>query len=97
MNPGEVERTGFNATVWGPVRVRIREGLVTEITRRWRTSRQGGFFLHEDVRRDGTAGCVGLQRRSDTLTVFARLAATTEQITLEVRYPRTARRSRPRP
>lgn len=26
-----------------------------------------------------------------------RLAATTEQITLEVRYPRTARRSRPRP
>jgi len=90
VNPGEVQRTGFNQTVWGPLRVPIRESFMTEIHRRWHTSRTGGFFVHEDVRRDGTAGCVGLQRRPDTVTVFARFGATTEQIPLEVRYPRTA-------
>jgi hypothetical protein len=87
VNPGEVQRMGFNTGVWGPVRVPIHETVMTELARRWHTSRTGGFFVHEDVGRDGTAGCVGLQRRQDTLAVFARISASTEQIPLTVRYP----------
>lgn len=88
VKPGELRRTGFNTSIWGPVLVPIHEELVTEITRRWNTSRTGGFCIHEDVSHDGTAGCIGLQRRPDTIAVFARIGATTEQIPLEVRYPR---------
>ena len=87
VNPGEVQRTGFNTGIWGPVRVPIHESVTTELARRWHTSRTGGFFVHEDVGHDGTAGCVGLQRRQDTVAVFARLTASTEQIPLTVRYP----------
>jgi len=93
VNPGQVERTGFNTSVWGPLRVPIHEMTLTGLARRWRTSRTGGFFVHEDVGHDGTAGCVGLQRRADTLAVFERFGATTNQIPIEVRYPRTGGRS----
>ncbi|WP_338845315.1 DUF4157 domain-containing protein [Massilia sp. W12] len=88
INPPEVENSGFNSTVWGPLRTRIHESISTGLTRRFYSQRSGGFFLHEDVRQDGTAGCIGLQRRADTLQVFARLAASPLQIPLEVRYPR---------
>jgi hypothetical protein len=96
VNPSEVQRIGFNTSVWGPLRVPIRETIQTELSRRWHTSRTGGFFVHEDVHDDGTAGCVGLQQRADTLTVFARFGATTNQIPIEVRYPRTGGRRRSR-
>jgi hypothetical protein len=89
MNPGEVQRAGFNPAVWGPVRLRIHGTVLTDLEREVRTRRDGGFFLHQDVARDGTAGCVGLQNRADTTNVFARIDATTEQFPLEVRYPRT--------
>jgi hypothetical protein len=90
VNPGEVQRKGFNTTVWGPVRVPIHENVMTELARRWRTSRTGGFFVHEDVGHDGTAGCVGLQRREDTVAVFGRMNASAQQIPLTVRYPHGA-------
>ncbi len=95
VNPSEVQR-GYDTGIWGPMRLRIHETVLTGLIRRWRTSRDGGFFIHEDLGHDGTAGCIGLQRRADTISVFARFGATTDQIPLEVRYPRTGGRRRSR-
>ena len=94
VDPQEVEYGGFNQAVWGPRRVRIHETEATQSHRERYTERTGGFFIHEDVRRDGTAGCVGLQSRGDTDRVFARIAQTLGRIPLVVSFPPPRRRRR---
>lgn len=96
IDPQEVEYGGFSQAVWGPRRIRIHETEATQSQRERTTERTGGFFIHEDVRRDGTAGCVGLQSSADTSVAFARIAQTPYRIPLVVSYPRPRPRRRHR-
>jgi hypothetical protein len=92
IDPVEIEHGGFPEAVWGPTRIRIHGTAVTDLRRRLFTNRDGGFFIHQDVRRDGTAGCVGLQSTRDTERLFARIAQTTTRIPLTVTLRAPVRR-----
>jgi hypothetical protein len=83
--PSMIER-GYKPSVWGPVRVKIFESTLTKLGRHLWTKRTGGFFVHLDVKHDGTAGCIGLQSRRDLLSVMARIGQTEYPIPLTVKY-----------
>jgi hypothetical protein len=86
--PGEIQYGGFDTSVWGPRRVRLHESAETEERRVRDSQRTGGFYLHEDVGRDGTAGCIGLQSSTGTLELFSRLLQSPQsRIPLTVSYP----------
>lgn len=87
LRPDDVEVKGFSRRIWGPLRIPIRETTLTKVLRKWLTRRTGGFFIHQDLDRDGTAGCIGLQSLADTKTVFTQIVQTPKEIPLEVAYP----------
>lgn len=86
VKPAEIERKGFAKNAWGPIRLRLYERTMTSLKRSILTKRQGGFFLHQDVKNDGTAGCIGLQSSKDTQAVFKAIEATKDEIPLTVKY-----------
>jgi hypothetical protein len=54
--------TGGTAENWGPIRVPL---YPTSVTNPITGKRRSGFFLHLDVKNDGTAGCIGVPPGSE--------------------------------
>ena len=87
IEPHTVEHSDFDKAIWGPVRVRLQESWTTSLRRKITTKREGGFFVHQDIQQDGTAGCIGIQSLRDTQRVFERIEHTDKNIPVEVQYP----------
>ncbi len=90
VNPAEAESnppSSFPVGGWGKYRTRLHERTATYIKRRATMERDGGFFIHEDADKNGTAGCIGFQNNKDNFEVYKRIKNNSAQIPVEVRYP----------
>lgn len=86
--PSEVQssaRHGFNASAWGQFRVILHPTLLT-YQHRVILRRGGGFYLHQDANRNGTAGCIGLLSASDNRNLLRRIQNSSSPIPVTVRY-----------
>jgi L,D-peptidoglycan transpeptidase YkuD (ErfK/YbiS/YcfS/YnhG family) len=54
--------TGGTVENWGPIRAPLYPTSVTNPTT---GKSRSGFFLHLDVKKDGTAGCIGVPPESE--------------------------------
>lgn len=94
--PSEVQtslRHGFNPSAWGRYRVLLHPTAAT-YRRRVVLGRGGGFYLHEDANRNGTAGCIGLLSAADNRVVYDRIRHASRSIPVTVVYSEN-RRTRP--
>lgn len=83
VDPLEVETS---SGAWGPYRTRLHEDLGTKAVR-MTSDRTGGFYLHGDAYKDGTAGCIGIWEKADCVRVLKEIKADTQRIPVTVDYP----------
>jgi len=83
LNPSNVEEAPSAA--WGNWRVYLDPGTISKIGYMFGLSR-GGFFLHGDHAKDGTAGCIGIQDPAKEDKIFTMIKQTKTSIKVVVSY-----------
>lgn len=71
-NNAKPEKTLSDGDGWGLYGWRLKESIGTNLSRRFNTKRDGGFFLHQDEfdnNPTGTAGCIGVVGDSNIIRI----------------------------